>query len=177
MINTLILDVDGVLTDGAILYGDSGETIKKFHIRDGKGIQLAKLGGMKIYIITTSAEKLIRNRAKKLGMEKETFLGIKNKFKCLEELKVKEELKFESIAFVGDDVNDIIALETVGFPIAVNDAVDEVKSLVKKRNGLITKRKGGEGAVREAIEFILKSQGRWEKVIAEDLARQRNEVH
>ena len=110
-------------------------------------------------------------------MEKETFLGIKNKFKCLEELKVKKELKFESIAFVGDDVNDIIALETVGFPIAVNDAVDEVKSLVKKRNGLITKRKGGEGAVREAIEFILKSQGRWEKVIAEDLARQRNEVH
>ena len=107
MINTLILDVDGVLTDGAISYGDSGETIKKFHIRDGKGIQLAKLGGMKIYVITTSAEKLIRNRAKKLGMEKETFLGIKNKFKCLEELKVKKELKFESIAFVGDDVNDI----------------------------------------------------------------------
>lgn len=174
-INTLILDVDGVLTDGTMIYGNDGEELKNFHVRDGKGIALARVAGMRVILMTSEETELTMNRAKKLGIEDDTYLGIKNKLKCLEEIVSKNNLSLENIAFIGDDINDIPALNEVGLPIAVNDAVEEVRELVRKRGGFITTKKGGEGAVREAIETILKKQGRWEKVIEKDIQRQLGE--
>jgi 3-deoxy-D-manno-octulosonate 8-phosphate phosphatase (KDO 8-P phosphatase) len=174
-INTIILDVDGVLTDGTMVYGNDGEELKNFHVRDGKGISLAKVAGMKVILMTSEETELIINRAKKLGIEYDTYLGIKNKLKCLEEMVTKNNLNLKNIAFIGDDINDIPALNKVGLSIAVNDAVEEVKELVKKRGGFITAKNGGKGAVREAIEMILKKQGRWEKVVEKDIQRQLNE--
>lgn len=173
-ITTLILDVDGVLTDGIMIYGDK-EEFKNFYVRDGKGISLAKLAGIKVMIITAEKTNLILKRAKKLEIEKETFLGIKNKLKCLKTIIKKNRLDFKNIAAIGDDINDIPILEKVGLPIAVNDAVKEVKELVKKRGGFITKNKGGRGAVREAIETILKRKGVWKKIVEKDIQRQLKE--
>lgn len=174
-INTLILDVDGVLTDGSMIYADDGRELKIFHVRDGKGIALAKVAGIRIMLMTSEETDLILNRAKKLGIESDTYQGIRNKFRCLKEIATKNTLQLKNIAFIGDDINDIPALDKVGLPITVNDATEEVKELVKKRGGFITSKKGGKGAVREAIETILKKQGRWEKVIEKDLQRQLNE--
>ena len=174
-INTLVLDVDGVLTDGTVDYGNDGQELKNFSVRDGKGIALAKVAGMRIILMTSEATELIMNRAKKLRLEDDAYLGIKNKRKCLEELVSKYNLDLKDVAFIGDDINDIPALEKAGLPIAVNDAVEEVKKLVKKRGGFITAKRGGKGAVREAIETMLKKQGCWEEVIEKDLKRQLSE--
>ncbi|MFC2051125.1 KdsC family phosphatase [Chloroflexota bacterium] len=174
-INTLILDVDGVLTNGTMIYGNDGNESKIFHFRDGKGISLAKVAGIRVILMTSEETKLIMNRAKKLGIDDDAYLGIKNKLRGLEEIVTKNNLDLKNIAFIGDDINDIPALNKVGLPIAVNDAVDEVKELVRKRGGFITIKKGGKGAVREAIETILKKQGRWEKVIEKDIQRQLGE--
>ncbi len=174
-INTLILDVDGVLTDGIMVYGNDGNELKNFNVRDGKGISLAKVAGMRVILMTSEETELIKNRAKKLGIEDDAYLGIKNKLKSLEKIVGNNNLELKNIAFIGDDINDIPALNKVGLPIAVNDAVDEVRELVKKRGGFITTKNGGKGAVREAIETILKKQGRWEKVIEKDIQRQLSE--
>ena len=174
-INTIILDVDGVLTDGVMIYGNQGEEFKNFYVRDGKGIALAKIAGLKVILMTTEKTDLIMSRAKKLGIEKDTYLGIKNKLKCLNEIITKNNLDLKNIAMVGDDINDITVLNKVGLPITVGDAVEEVKELVKKRGGFITNKKGGRGAVREAIEIILKKQGCWEEIVEKDLQRQLNE--
>lgn len=176
IINTLILDVDGVLTDGVMIYGNKeSEEFKNFYVRDGKGISLAKQAGMRVMIITAEKTKLILKRARKLGIEKDTYLGVKNKFKCLKEIIEKNKLDFKNIAAIGDDINDIPILEKVGLPIAVGDAVREVKEIVKKRGGFITKNRGGRGAAREAIETILKRKGIWKKIIKEDIQRQLKE--
>jgi 3-deoxy-D-manno-octulosonate 8-phosphate phosphatase (KDO 8-P phosphatase) len=174
-INTLILDVDGVLTDGTMIYGNNNEEFKKFFVRDGKGISLAQVAGMKVFLITSEKTKLILNRAKKIGIEKNTYLGVKNKFKILKEIINKNKFDLKNIAFIGDDINDIPVLDKVGFPVAVNDAAEDVKNLVRKRNGFITKKNGGRGAVRELIEIILKKQGRWDETIKKDIKRQFNE--
>ncbi|MBL7196738.1 MAG: HAD hydrolase family protein [Candidatus Omnitrophica bacterium] len=171
-INTLILDVDGVLTDGTMIYGNDGRELKNFHVRDGKGISLAKVAGMRIILMTSEESELIINRAKKLGIENDAYLGIKNKLKCLKGIATKNNLDLKNIAFVGDDINDIPALDKAGLPIAVGDAAEEVKKLVKKRGGFVTGKKGGKGAVREAIETILKKQGRWAEIIEKDIQRQ-----
>lgn len=174
-ITTIILDVDGVLTDGVMIYGNRGEEFKNFSVRDGKGISLAKAAGLRIFLMTTEKTELIMNRAKKLKIEDDAYLGIKNKGKCLEKLLTKNNLDLKNIAFIGDDINDIPVLSKVGLSIAVNDAVEEVKEIVKERGGFITNKKGGQGAVREAIETILKEQGRWREVVEKDIQRQFNE--
>jgi 3-deoxy-D-manno-octulosonate 8-phosphate phosphatase (KDO 8-P phosphatase) len=174
-IKALILDVDGVLTDGVMVYGNNGEEFKNFFVRDGKGISLAKLAGLEIFLMTSEKTRLILNRARKLGIQKNAYLGIKNKLKALKAVASKNKLSLRDIAFIGDDINDIPALGVVGLPVAVNDAVEEVKELVKKRKGLIMTKSGGKGAVRELIEAILKGQGFWEEIVQKDIKRQINE--
>jgi len=172
-IKAIVLDVDGVLTDGKMIYSDSGES-KVFYVRDGKGINLAQVAGLRIAIMTSENSLIIKRRAEKLKIE-DAYLGIMNKLRSIKEFCSKYKLNLEEVAFVGDDINDIPALEVVGLPIAVNDAVEEVKNEVKKRGGIISKNNGGNGAVREIIEKILKEMGKWEETVRKDIERQKSE--
>src|SRR3989344_5033793 len=160
-IKAIVLDVDGVLTDGKMIYSDSGES-KGFYVRDGKGINLAQVAGLRIAIMTSENSLIIKRRAEKLKIE-DAYLGIMNKLRSIKEFCSKYKLNLEEVAFVGDDINDIPALEVVGLPIAVNDAVEEVKN------------NGGNGAVREIIEKILKEMGKWEETVRKDIERQKSE--
>ncbi len=120
-VEVLVLDVDGVLTDGHMIYGNDGEEFKIFYVRDGKGINLAQLAGIRVAFMTSEDVPIIKNRAKKLKVE-DVYVGIKNKYKALKEFVEECGVEESKVAFIGDDVNDIPALEIVGFPIAVNDA-------------------------------------------------------
>ncbi|MBS3090597.1 HAD hydrolase family protein [Candidatus Pacearchaeota archaeon] len=167
-IKVIFIDIDGVLSDGVMIYSEAGYEMKNFHVRDGVGIRLAQEAGLRIVFITAEQLQLIKNRAKKLNV-KDLYMGVKNKVRFIKEFVDKNSLVMEEIAFIGDDINDIPALETVGLPIAVGDSVNEAKEIVNKRNGIITENLGGKGAVREAVEIILKAKGIWEKVLEEDI--------
>ena len=143
-------DVDGVLTDAGMYYGESGEELKKFNTRDGMGIKLLQAEGVMIAIITMEQTKIVARRAKKLGVT-EVFQGAKDKVSVLAHLSEKFNIPFEQMAYMGDDVNDVGALQTVGYAAAPADCVDQVRLVVH----YICQKKGGEGAVREVIDMIL----------------------
>lgn len=150
-IKMLILDVDGVLTDGKIYYNGSAGWVRSFHIRDGAGIKLLQSKGYEIGIITGSKSEDIRERAKVLGIQ-HFFEGRIDKVPALQEIVKSTGLKFSEIAYMGDDFFDVPVMEQVGFSATVPEAVDEAIDKAK----YITKRSGGEGAVREVCELILK---------------------
>lgn len=170
-IKMIIFDVDGVLTDGTVLC-ERYKLIKRFHVRDGKGFQLAKLAGLMLCIM--SADYGVMREVDKQKMDG-IYMGTKNKLKGIKEVMEKFKLKTEEIAYVGDDYNDIPALEIVGLPIAVIDAVEEVKELVHSKGGFITELEGGKGVAREVIKKILTAKGEWKKTIEKDVRRQKNE--
>ena len=148
-------DVDGVLTDAGMYYGESGEELKKFNTRDGMGIKLLQAEGVMIAIITMEQTKIVARRAKKLGVT-EVFQGAKDKVSVLAHLSEKFNIPFEQMAYMGDDVNDVGALQTVGYAAAPADCVDQVRQMVH----YICQKKGGEGAVREVIDMILAARHR-----------------
>ena len=148
-------DVDGVLTDAGMYYGESGEELKKFNTRDGMGIKLLQAEGVMIAIITMEQTKIVARRAKKLGIT-EVFQGAKDKVSVLTHLSEKFNIPFEQMAYMGDDVNDVGALQTVGYAAAPADCVDQVRLVVH----YICQKKGGEGAVREVIDMILAARNR-----------------
>ena len=148
-------DVDGVLTDAGMYYGESGEELKKFNTRDGMGIKLLQAEGVMIAIITMEQTKIVARRAKKLGVT-EVFQGAKDKVSVLARLSEKFNIPFEQMAYMGDDVNDVGALQTVGYAAAPADCVDQVRQMVH----YICQKKGGEGAVREVIDMILAARHR-----------------
>jgi len=148
-------DVDGVLTDAGMYYGESGEELKKFNTRDGMGIKLLQAEGVKIAIITMEQTKIVARRAKKLGIT-EVFQGAKDKVSVLTHLSEKFNIPFEQMAYMGDDVNDVGALQAVGYAAAPADCVDPVRQMVH----YICQKKGGEGAVREVIDMILAARHR-----------------
>lgn len=150
------MDVDGVLTDGGILYGDTGIELKRFNVQDGMGVTLLRRAGIVPFIITARRSTATARRARELGIE-EAHQGIRDKVECLERIARKHKIRHESIAFVGDDLSDLEVLMRVGLPIAVANAVDEVLKSAK----FITSRRGGDGAVREACEHVLALNG-WE---------------
>ena len=157
-IKLIILDVDGVLTDGKMHYTNKGDEMKSYNALDGKGIEIWRRSKREVAIITGEKIKCISDRAKKLKIEN-LYLGITDKERVLEELKKKYKISSRQIAFVGDDLNDFKIMKQVGLPIAVNNAVPEIKKISK----YVTKARGGEGAVREAVEFILKKEKTWQK--------------
>jgi len=159
-IKLIILDVDGVLTDGKMHYTNKGDEMKSYNALDGKGIEIWRRSKREIAIITGEKIKCISDRAKKLKI-KDIYLGITDKEKILEKMKRKYKISNKQIAFVGDDLNDFKIMKQVGLPIAVNNAVPEIKKISK----YVTKTRGGEGAVREAVEFILKKEKVWQKAI------------
>jgi YrbI family 3-deoxy-D-manno-octulosonate 8-phosphate phosphatase len=149
------MDVDGVLTDAGMYYGESGEELKKFNTRDGMGIKLLQAEGVMIAIITMEHTKIVARRAKKLGIT-EVFQGAKDKVAVLTHLSEKFNIPFEQMAYMGDDVNDVAALQTVGYAAAPADCVDQVRQVVH----YICQKNGGEGVVREVIDMILAARHR-----------------
>jgi 3-deoxy-D-manno-octulosonate 8-phosphate phosphatase (KDO 8-P phosphatase) len=160
-IKMLILDVDGVMTDGRIIMDDEGHELKNFDVRDGHGLKMVQRYGIKVAILTGRKSEVVSHRANDLDIE-EIYQGALNKKKVFKEILMKNKLTASDTAFMGDDIVDIPVLRQVGFSIGVADAVDEVKKYVD----FVTKSKGGHGAVREVCEMILQAQGKWTEIAA-----------
>lgn len=164
-IRCLLLDVDGVLTDGKLHFTSTGDEFKSFDIQDGHGIAMALRTGLLVGFVSGRASAATAKRAADLGV---TILiqSPANKMELVETVKAEHQLRDEEICFVGDELVDLPVLRRVGFAVAVPNAVAEVKAVAH----YVTRRTGGDGAVREVIEMILKATGRWEKAIAKYLA-------
>ena len=159
-VKMIVSDVDGVLTDGGIYIGETGELFKPFNVRDGFGIALALKLGFKFAIITGRKSKQVEIRAKELGIN-ELFQGKIDKRNAYNDIKQKFLLSDEEIAYIGDDLIDLPIMVQAGFPATVADAPAEVKNY----SCVVSDLNGGHGAVREVIEFILKAQGLWQDVV------------
>ena len=164
-IKIVIMDVDGVLTDGRIVYGDHGDELKFFDVQDGFGIAMLRKAGLKTFIITAKKSKINERRAKELKVVK-IFQKAPDKLKAYEKILKKFKTVPEEICYIGDDLLDLPVLRRVGFSVAVDNAVDEVKKTVH----YVTKQKGGRGAVREVCDMIMKAQGRWDEFTKEEVA-------
>ena len=169
-IKVILFDVDGVLTDGTIWLvpapgaspGPNIVEAKGFHAHDGTGISLPQLAGIKIGIITKRSSETVALRARALKLDF-VYQGIADKLGTFREICSLAGVRPEEVAFVGDDVIDLPVMRKCGFAIAVPNAREEVKDEAH----LITERKGGEGAARDAIEYILRAQGRFEAMVSE----------
>ncbi len=158
-IKLLLLDVDGVLTDGKIIIGSYGDELKNFNVNDGLGIILTKKAGIKCVIITARNSKIVKIRAKQIGIDR--IYENHYKIESLNDILKRFNVCCEEICFMGDELIDIAILKRVGLAVAVPNAVEEVKKIVH----YVTKKEGGQGAVREVCEIILKSQDKWEGAI------------
>lgn len=156
----LILDVDGVMTSGQLFYGENKEIFSAFNILDGLGIEIALRSGLEVVILTRRTGEAIVRRAEKLGVKK-IYRGVEDKKEFLEKIKQEHHLLAGEICYIGDDLIDLGCLRRVGVPVAVSNACPEVKEAAL----YITQKKGGEGAVREVIELILKAQHKWSQVV------------
>jgi 3-deoxy-D-manno-octulosonate 8-phosphate phosphatase (KDO 8-P phosphatase) len=149
----LLLDVDGVMTDGGIYFTERGDELKKFNIQDGYGIVKLQRKGVMVGIITGRASDLVRRRAAELGIA-EVYQNLDNKLEAYEAVKTKHGIGDAAIAYIGDDEPDLPVLKKVGFSAAPGDAVD----IVRRSVHYVCKRRGGEGAVREVVDLILRSR-------------------
>jgi 3-deoxy-D-manno-octulosonate 8-phosphate phosphatase (KDO 8-P phosphatase) len=168
-IKLLLFDVDGVLTDGKLFFLPSSAgsqpdrtEFKGFHAHDGASISLARLGGIQTGLITKRRSETVALRARDLKLEY-VYQGVQDKRACFADIVKKAGLKPEEAAFVGDDVIDLPAMRAGGLAIAVMNARAEVK----REAHYVTPHAGGEGALRDAVEFILKAQGKWKRVVAD----------
>jgi 3-deoxy-D-manno-octulosonate 8-phosphate phosphatase (KDO 8-P phosphatase) len=185
-IKLLLFDVDGVLTDGKLFFlppslgslqkslpqsaeagASSGHTssmieFKGFHAHDGVAISLARLGGIKTGVITKRNSETVAVRASDLKLEY-VYQGVDDKRACFDDIVTRAGLKLDEAAFVGDDIVDLGAMRAAGLAIAVQNARPEVK----KEAHYVTPHAGGEGGLRDAVEFILKAQGQWKRVLEE----------
>lgn len=156
-IKLFIFDIDGVLTDGKIIYTDTGQELKFFDVKDGHGIKIMQRAGIEAAFITARNSEVVAVRAKDLGIE-HVYQGNLNKLEAFDDLMKKIGLEPAQVAYIGDDIIDLPILTRVGLSFAVGDAVGEVKDAVD----VVTEKLGGNGAVREAVELILKSAGHWD---------------
>lgn len=160
-IKLVILDVDGVMTDGRVIIDDNGINYRNFDIKDGFATLALQMSGIPVAIITTSTSNVVAHRAKELRIEK-YFPGSKNKLEVYKNLIQEMGLADENVCYVGDDLVDLALLKRVGLAVAVGDAVDEVK----EQAHYVTTKPGGRGAVREVAEIILKTQGKWDGIMS-----------
>ncbi len=158
-IRLLVLDVDGVLTDGGLYYDGSGQVSKRFHVQDGLGIRLAQRAGIEVAIITGLDSVAVATRAKDLRIS-QYYAGIKDKIPVLKKICAELKIGLEQTAYVGDDWVDAGVMYMVGLSVAVANAGEKIKSVACMQ----TKKKGGNGAVREVIEFILQSKGQLDEI-------------
>ena len=159
-IKLLLLDVDGVLTDGRIIYDSRGRDSKFFDVHDGLGVYVLNKAGIKTILITAKSSKTIGPRAKDMRVA-EVFADVFPKCAVLDKILKKYNVLPEEICFVGDDLVDLSLMKKVGMPVAVANASSEIKEAAL----FVTRCSGGRGAVREVAELILKSQGKWEDIL------------
>ncbi|HUT69294.1 MAG TPA: HAD-IIIA family hydrolase [Desulfatiglandales bacterium] len=159
-IKLLLLDVDGVLTDGSVIYDDTGAEIKAFNAKDGLGIKMLMGAGIEVGIVTGRTSRALFHRCDNLGISL-VFDQVRDKTGVLEVISKEKGVGAEHIAFVGDDLVDIPLMKKVGLSVAVADAHETVL----EHADMVTSAQGGDGAVREVCEAILKAQGLWEKVL------------
>ena len=155
------MDVDGVLTDGMIMLDADGKESKVFYVQDGTGITYLHRAGIKTAIISGRKSEAVEHRAKELCIE-DIYQGVHNKIEAYEKILKKHELKDNETCYIGDDLIDLPILKRVGFSVAVPNASLELKGNVS----YVTNAPGGYGAIREVTEKILKSQGKWDKIIS-----------
>ena len=146
----LSLDVDGVLTDGGVYYGEDGAQLRRFNVLDGVGIKRVQAAGVEVAMITAGASEAVRHRARFLGV-RYVFIGIEDKLATLKDLCGGLGIGLDQVAHVGDDLNDLPLLDAVGLPLTVAGAVPEVR----RRALYITRKEGGAGAVREICDLIV----------------------
>jgi 3-deoxy-D-manno-octulosonate 8-phosphate phosphatase (KDO 8-P phosphatase) len=156
LIKLLAMDVDGVLTDGTITIGSDGTEFKTFNLLDGHGIKMWRRAGLKTALISGRESAVTKQRAKEMEIDF-VYQPCQKKLEGFEKLLADSKLEPKNIAYIGDDVLDIPLVKRAGFGIAVANAVDELKSCAH----YITSRNGGNGAVREVVEYILKNTGQW----------------
>ncbi len=159
-IKMLVLDVDGVMTDGRLFYGPGGQEFTVFHILDGHGIKMAIRSGLSLAIITGRESEAVAQRARELGIL-EIHQKAVDKLSVFQGLLARSGLEASQVACMGDDLLDLPLLRRAGLAISVPDAVDEVRAAAH----YVTRRSGGQGAVREAIELLLKAQAHWPAVL------------
>ncbi|MCP4642564.1 MAG: HAD hydrolase family protein, partial [bacterium] len=160
-------DVDGVLTNGELIFDSNGVETKHFHAHDGLGVRMASLAGLQTGVLSARDSLVVRRRAEQLGMD-HILLGRQKKLPAFREVLATTGLRPEEVCFLGDDLVDIPVLRAVGLAVSVPNAVDATKDCAH----YVTRRAGGEGAFREAVELVLRAQGRLdeavEKLWAED---------
>ncbi|KYG74178.1 3-deoxy-manno-octulosonate-8-phosphatase [Roseivirga spongicola] len=161
-IKAIIFDVDGVLTDGGIVYDNAGMEFKRFNVKDGQIIKYLKRAEIYTAVITGRDSLVVRNRCEELKIDKH-YHGIKNKLETYQKLKEKWQLTDEQIAYVGDDINDLPVLVRCGLSCTPSDGHYKVKEHVD----LVLKSKGGEGVLRELADLVLEAQNRYEDIIKE----------
>ena len=159
-VRLVLLDVDGVLTAGEIIYDDAGQQIKVFNVKDGIGIRLLKEAGIGVGIITGRSCKALQHRCENLGIDL-LFDGVFRKDEALRNISASTGIDAAEMAFVGDDLPDLPVMKQVGLAVAVADAHE----IVRQNAHIVTRAPGGRGAVREISEAILKAQGKWDHLI------------
>lgn len=152
-IKLFALDVDGTLTDGKIYIGNEGELFKSFHVKDGMAIKLLKEYGILVAIVTGRSSEIVTKRAKELGIEY-VFQNIEDKAKLLKNLTNSLSISLKETAYVGDDINDLKVLQIVGYPFALRNSEPELKEI----SLYVTETEGGNGAIREIVNKIVKGE-------------------
>lgn len=159
-IKAVVFDVDGVMTDGGLWYGPDGEALKRFDVKDGHALVLARLTGLPTAVLTARTSRMVEVRAQELKLT-HVFQGRREKGEGFEALAAAFGLPCEALAYMGDDVNDLPALTRAGLSACPADAVPEVREAVH----FVSSRPGGHGAVRELVELVLKATGRWDAAL------------
>ncbi|TET33058.1 MAG: HAD-IIIA family hydrolase [Planctomycetota bacterium] len=160
-VKLVLLDVDGVLTDGSIIVSDDGREMKRFNARDGSGIKYLQRAGLRVAFLSGRKTEAVDRRAVQLGVE-DCLQGFTEKIPPYESLLEKRGLEDKHVCFLGDDLMDIPVMRRAAFPVAVADAAPEVKAEAV----YVTEAEGGRGAVREVAELILRYQGKWDAIIS-----------
>lgn len=159
-IELILSDVDGVFTDGGVIFDNQGIETKRFHIRDGLGVKLWRRAGGKFGIVTGRTSHIVSIRAAELGIDL-VRQGTDQKLSVAREIMAQLKLAPEQVCYLGDDLPDLPAIRHVGLGVTVADAPDELRAAAS----YVTQARGGHGAVRETIEVILKAQRRWDELV------------
>ena len=159
-IRLLILDVDGVLTDGRLFFDAQGEPLKVFHVRDGHGIKMAQRAGIEVVLLSGRGSEAALHRAMELGID-HFFQGLRDKLATMKEIEAALQIRPHEAAVVGDELVDLPIMARGGLAVAVADAVPEVLAAAH----WVTANPGGRGAVREVCDLLLKAQGKWEEIV------------
>lgn len=160
-IELILSDVDGVLTDGALIFNNDGIETKHFHVRDGLGIKLWQKSGFRFGLLTSRTSHVVQVRAAELGIDI-VRQGFQQKLPAAEEVASSLNLNLDQVCYIGDDLTDLPVIRAVGLGVTVADGVAEVH----KAADFATKTAGGRGAIRELIETLLKAKQRWEDIVA-----------